>query len=65
MPKKKSKKVAAASKAIIKTVTRAPTQEVREEEEFSFNYYSKKVVKLKVVNGAESKIVDLKKKKRR
>ena len=66
MPKKRSKKVAAANKAITKTITRAPTQMgVREEEEFSFNYYSKKVVKLQVVSGAESKIIDLKKKKKR
>ena len=62
MPKKKRK--ASVPEQEQQNATRVPTQE-REEEEFSFNCYSRKTVKLKVVCHAETEIVDLKKKGRR
>ena len=61
MPKPKKSKIPAPV-IEVKPVTRAPS---REEEKYTFNQYSKKVVKVKVVYEAESKITDLKKKKKR
>ena len=61
----KSKKKSSATEVPTELPARVPTPERREEEEFDFNYYSRKRVKLTMVVEAVSKITDIKRKRRR